>query len=47
MVPSGISDCLPPQVRQSIKRLIDAKRREASITISDLASETHRDFPTC
>ena len=42
---STVRDRLPPQVRQGIKRLIDAKRTEASISISELEREIHRIFP--
>lgn len=45
MVRSNACDRLPPQVRQRIKGLIDAKRTEASISVSDLAREVHRAFP--
>lgn len=36
---------LPPQVRQSIKRLIDAKRTGGLVSVSEIASEFHRICP--
>jgi hypothetical protein len=46
MTYDGTQNRLPPQVRQTIKRLIDAKRTAGPVSITELAVEIHRICPT-